>query len=68
VVNKKLLGGHEVDRYESLIDAHFEYIAAEILSSQLARGIWFDGTNDLRYQLVDHDIVSFFWNNDGNAG
>jgi len=58
----KLLNEETVDLYESMIDSHFEYIAAEILSSQLQNGIWFDGTGDLKFNLVKPSQIEFSGN------
>ena len=45
-----------------MIDSNFEYITAEILTSKLDTGIWFDGTNDLRYEINNPHKISFYGN------
>jgi hypothetical protein len=50
---EKLLNGEKIDLYQSRIDSSFEYIAAEILTTQLQDGIWFDGTEDLIFKVRD---------------
>ena len=55
----KLLNGDKIDLYESLIDSSFEYIAAEILSSQLDEEVWFDGTDDLTSRILSEDTIEF---------
>ena len=57
-----LLNGEEVNLYESLIDSSFEYIAAEILSHQLRKGIWYDGTEDLKYRVINSNTIEFSGN------
>ena len=56
---EKLLRGEEVGLYRSSIDASFEYIAAEILTDQLQKGIWYDGTEDLVFKVRDKNTIEF---------
>lgn len=56
---ERILAGEQVDVFASLLSCHFEYIAAEILTSKLSPGIWYDGANDLEYEVLSPNQVEF---------
>ncbi|KZN41531.1 hypothetical protein [Pseudoalteromonas luteoviolacea] len=60
VVNiERLIKGEIFDMYKAMISASFEYIAAEILSEQLEKGIWYDGISGLKAEVIATNQVRF---------
>ncbi|WP_395343813.1 hypothetical protein PN836_004255 [Ningiella sp. W23] len=56
---ERLLTGEVFDMYKAMISSSFEYISAEILSDQLAEGIWYDGVSGLRAEVLSGTQVRF---------